>query len=705
MHVYRPRLKNRSAFTLFAFVTLALAASRTRGEEGMWTFDNPPLKALQSKYGFTPTQDWLDHLRLSSVRLNDGGSGSFVSPDGLVLTNSHVATGQLQKVSSEKKDYRKDGFLARTRAEEVKCPDMEINVLVSLEDVTGPVQEAVEEGMSTAEALKARQAEMGRIEKESLDATGLRSDVVPLYHGGEYWLYRSRKYTDVRLVFAPEASISFFGGDPDNFTFPRHDLDMALLRVYENGRPLRTEHYLKWNSKGARDGELVFVSGHPGTTSRGETYAQLETERDAVMPSSLGSLNRRLKVLEGYASRGQEEARQAGSRILSTSNGIKARSGMLRGLRDPRAMEQMHKTEEEFRAKIGANPEWQRQYGSAWDEIARAQKKYRKMHNAVWHRRLAGARLPNTAITLVRYVAETQKPDAERLEEFHEAGLESLRFQLLSPAPVYPKLEETLLADSLAESLDALGPDDPWIQAVLEGKTPADRAHELISGTRLADPAFRKSLLEGGKEAVAASGDPLIALARTIDPMDRALRKQHEDQVESVEVAAGEKMGQARFAAYGKSEYPDATFTLRLSYGTVGGYAMNGGRAPAFTTLYGLYDRAYAFSLKPPYDLPEKYVQRKATLDLSTPLNFVSSTDVTGGNSGSPVVNRAGELVGLIFDGNIESLLGEYLYDGETNRAIAVHPAAMVHFLRKIYNAAPLADELEGKRIPAANRR
>jgi hypothetical protein len=662
----------------------------------MWTFDNPPAAALQKEYGFKPDKEWLDHLRLASARLNDGGSGSFVSPDGLLLTNSHVASGQLQKISTPEHDFRKNGFLARTRAEEIPCPDLEVNVLMSMENVTARMLRAVKPELPTAQALKARQAEMGKIEKESLDATGLRSEVVALYHGGEYWLYRYKKHTDVRMVFAPEAQIAYFGGDPDNFTYPRYDLDMALLRVYENDHPLKTDQYLKWNSKGAEPGELVFVSGNPGTTRRLETIAQLETERDILLPATLEGMRRRVRLLLEYAKRGEEQARQAAAGLLSAQNSVKVREGRLRGLQDSRNMDVKRKEEAEFRAKVTGKSSWQRAYGSAWEDIALAEKKHRKLFPTYFYRRIGGYRMPGSALNVVRYVTEVKKPDALRLEEFHEAGLESLRFRLLSPAPVYPELEEVVLADNLEESSKVLGPQDPFLQAVLAGRTPAETAHAVISGTKWADLAFRKSLLEGGEEAVAASKDPLVELARKVDPMLRELKKEMDDQVESVEVEAGEKIGQARFAVYGKSAYPDATFTLRLSYGTVAGYPMNGTQAPPFTTLYGLYERAFAFGLKPPYDLPERYLKRQSSLDLSQRMNFVTTHDIIGGNSGSPVVNREGEMVGLIFDGNIESLLGDYLYDGAANRAVAVHPAAMLHLLRKAYDADALADELEG---------
>lgn len=691
----------RARLGLAGLFLLSLAGPAV-GEEGMWTFDNPPLRELREKYGFAPDQAWLDHVRLASVRFNDGGSGSFVSPHGLVLTNHHVASGQLGKVSSPGKDFVKNGFYAGNAAEELKCPDLELNVLLSMEEVTKRVQGVVREGMEEAEALKARQAEMARIEKESLEVTGLRSDVVALYHGGEYWLYRSKKYTDVRIVFAPESAIAYFGGDPDNFTFPRHNLDMALFRVYENGKPVESRHYLKWNAGGLRQDDLVFVSGHPASTSRLKTVAQLETERDYEMPYALGTLRRRRGVLNAYAAQGPEEARQAAGRILGAENSIKARTGMAQGLSDPAVMAKKRAEEKALRSRIDAHPEWARAYGRAWSDIARAQKKHRQMFKQHWFRRLRGARLPDLALTLVQYVAEVKKPDGERLEEFHEAGLESLRFRLLSPAPVYPKLEEAMLADSLQESLEALGPEDPFVRAALDGRSPVEVAAEVIGGTRLADPDFRRSLLKGGEAAVAASDDPLIALARRVDPIDREMTRWYEDGVESVEVAGGEKIGRARFAVYGKSAYPDATFTLRLTYGTVKGYPMNGTQAPTRTTLYGLFDRAFAFGMKPPYDLPSRFLERRGRLDLSTPLNFVSTTDVTGGNSGSPVVNRDAELVGLIFDGNIDSLVGEYVYDVEKNRSIAVAGSGMGHLLRKLYGAGGLADELEGKSVAAA---
>jgi hypothetical protein len=663
----------------------------------MWTFDNPPVHQLQERYGFTPTPAWLDHVRLSSVRFNDGGSGSFVSSHGLVLTNHHVAMGQLQKVSSPQKDYVAEGFYARSRAEELKCPDLELNVLVSMEDVTKRMQGSLRPDMSDEAALKARKAEIAKIEKESTDSTGLRSDVVTLYAGGEYWLYRYKKYTDIRLVFAPERQIAFFGGDPDNFTYPRYDIDFALFRVYENDKPVESRDCLKWNPAGAGEGELVFVSGHPGSTSRLDTMAQIETQREYGLPLTLKLLNNRLELARRYSGRGSEQARQALNLIFGLENSLKAYRGMAQGLADKDLVAKKQKDEADFRALVARRPEWQELYGVAWDSIAQAEAKERQVSRT--HRlrsTLGGYRLPNLALNLVRLVTEVKKPDGVRLDGYHDSQLESLRFRLFSPAPVYPQFEEAMLAGTLAFTLDELGPDDPFVKAVLNGRSPEEVAKEVVAGTKLADPAFRKSLVDGGEAAVQASTDPMIRLARQADPFGREVIKWQEDNVQSVEMKAGEKIGQARFAAYGKSSYPDATFTLRLAYGAVKGYPMNGTIAPVRTTLYGLFDRAYDFYLKPPFDVPRHFLERRSSLDLSTPVDFVSTCDIIGGNSGSPVINKQGELVGLIFDGNIESLVGDYVYNEENNRAVAVHSAAMIEVLRKVYDAGALADELLG---------
>jgi hypothetical protein len=675
-----------------------LAPAPTSGEEGMWTFDNPPGKALNEKYNFSITKGWLDHVRLSSVRFNDGGSGSFVSPTGLVLTNHHVALGQLQKVSTAEKNYASDGFYARGPTEEMKCPDLELNVLVSMEDVTGRVQNAVKPETTEKDAFEARKTAIAEIERESTEATGLRSDVITLYAGGEYWLYRYKKYTDVRLVFAPEQQTAFFGGDPDNFTYPRYDLDMALFRVYENDKPVISKDFLKWNVRGFQVGELVFVSGNPGSTDRMTTVAQLEAQRDYFLPDTLKRLKRMLGVLRGYSARGPEPARQAAGQIFGLENSLKAITGEYNGLLDKSLMAKKQKEESEFRRLLKGKPELEKLYGSAWSEIAEAQKKELGHIKQLEFRTLRGSRIVSNALTIVQYVAELKKPDGKRLDGYHDSQLESLRFYLFSPAPLYPDLAQALMVDGLKESIEELGPDDAFIKAVLNSKTPEALAREVITGSKLSDPDVRRQLVEGGEAAVAASTDPAIELARRMDPFERENTKWREDIVLSVVTAAGEKIGKARFAIFGKSVYPDATFTLRLSYGTVTGYPMNGTEAPPMTTFYGLYDRAYGFGLKPPFDLGRRLLDGREKINLATPLNFICTCDIIGGNSGSPVINRNGEIVGLIFDGNIESLVGNYVYNEENNRAVAVHTAGMTEALRKIYDAGALADELEGIR-------
>jgi hypothetical protein len=673
-----------------------LAGVPSRADEGMWTFDNPPLKQLQDKYGFTPTAEWLDHVRLSCVRLNDGGSGSFVSAHGLLLTNHHVARGQLQKNSTKEHDYIQDGFYAATPGQEMKSPDLEVNVLVSMENVTARVVAALKTAKTAEEEFAARKAAIAGIERESQQKTGLRSDVVTLYNGGEYWLYRYKKYNDVRLVFAPEQQIAFFGGDPDNFTYPRYDLDMALFRVYENGQPLDTKDYLKWNPRGAADRELVFVPGHPGSTARLDTVAQLEYLRDASELLTIQALKRRIAVLNEYSALGPEQARQAASQIFNLENGLKLSEGRYKGLLDASVMAKQRKEEEEFQAKVMGNAQWKGAYGGAWEAIAGAEKKAATRTREQLFRSV-NSQFASIAMTLVQYVAEVKKPDGERLEGYHESQLDSLKYRMFSPAPLYPAFEIARMAGSLADSLAQLGPNDPYLKIVLNGRTPKEAAAALVNGTKLADPTVRRKLVDGGEAAMAASDDSMIVLARRLDPMRRESIKWYEDNVSSVLQRAGEQLGKARFAVYGKTTYPDATFTLRLSYGQVQGYPMNGTQAPYKTTFYGLYDRARSFDLEGPFALPSRYREGRDKLDLATPLDFVTTNDVVGGNSGSPVINGKAEIVGLVFDGNIESLIGDFVYDGATNRTVAVHTAAMTEALRKLYNAPALVKELLGE--------
>ena len=686
------RVRQASAVLLAA----ALFCSAIPADEGMWTFENPPLKQLKEKYNFTPTQQWLDHLRLSCVRLNDGGSGSFVSPHGLLLTNHHVALGQLQKNSSPEHDYVRDGFYAVTPEQEMKSPDLEVNVLVSTENVTDRVNAAVRSAKNTEEEFAKRKAVIADIERESTEKTGLRSDVVTLYSGGEYWLYRYKKYTDVRLVFAVEQQIAFYGGDPDNFTYPRYDLDMALFRVYENGKPIDSKDYLKWNPKGAAEGELVFVSGHPGASERLNTYSQLVTLRDVGLPNYIERLKGRITTITDYAARGPEQSRQTTALRLNLTNSLKVFEGRRDGLGDNNLMEKKRKEEEDFRSKVDANPEWKKQYGNAWamEDEALAKERLRLKEQVF---RFTDSQLSALAVQIVTYVAEVKKPDGVRLPGFHDSQLDSLRQQLFSPAPIYPEMEIARMTGALQLDLKELGPGDAFLKAVLEGRTPHDAANYLVSGTKVGDPAFRKSLIDGGQAAVEASTDPMITMARRIDPIRREQIKWFEDNVDSVEQRAGELLGKARFAVYGTNLYPDATFTLRLSYGQAMGYPMNGTIAPYKTTFYGLYDRAASFDYQAPFDLPKRYVDGRDRLDLTTPFNFVTTNDIIGGNSGSPVVNRDGDIVGLIFDGDIESLVGDFVYDSYQNRAVAVHTGGMTEAMKKLYGAQKLVDELLGQ--------
>ena len=627
------------------------------------------------------------------MRFNDGGSGAFVSAGGLVLTNHHVALGQLQKVSSEKKDYVKDGFFARTSSEELKCPDLELNQLVSMEDVTARVLGAIKASASDKEQNEQRKAEMAKIEKESTEKTGLRSDVVELYQGGEYWLYRYKKYTDIRLVMAPEQQAAFYGGDPDNFTYPRYDLDMAFFRVYEGGKPVKPVQYFRWSKAGAKDGELVFVLGHPGATDRLKTVRQLEYERDHRLPTNLKILADRRKSFYDYSARGEEQARRAKDRIFGIENSIKAYTGMLEGLKNEKLMSRKVQDEKRFQDAAAGKPEL-KPVSSAWDRIARAQDGLISRHKELSYRKFSGCRLADFANTIVRYVAEVKKPNEKRYEEFRDSALESLNLRLFSPAPIYPDMEEAVLADILQESLDELGPNDPHVKAALAGRAPPQVAHELMSGTKLADPAFRKKLVEGGPKAVAESKDPLIVWARGLDAPYRELRQWYEDDIQSVESLEGNHIAKARFALYGKSAYPDATFTLRLSFGRVAGFEEGTTRVPYKTTFYGLYDRAASFDGRPPFNLPAMVASARASVDLAAPLDFVTTNDIIGGNSGSPVLNRDGEYVGLIFDGNIQSLVWRYTFDEDQGRAVAVHSSGILEGLRRIYGMESLAEEL-----------
>jgi hypothetical protein len=671
-------------------------------DEGMWLYNAFPKETVKAHYGFLPTQQWLDHVRLSSVRFNNGGSGSFVSADGLTFTNHHVGAECIQQLSKAGTDFMKTGFYARTQAEEAKCPDLELNVLTGIEDVTAKVNADVKPGMSAAEAGQAQRAAMSAIEKACATSNATRCDVVSLYSGEVYDLYKYRKYTDVRLVFAPEFDAAFFGGDPDNFTYPRYDLDITFFRIYENDKPVHLDHYLKWSKTGVKDGDLIFVSGHPGGTDRMRTVAELQFLKDVNYPVRLERYKRRIALLQKFSAESAENARIAQEDIFGLQNSQKAILGELEGLRDLSLMSRTNLAEREQEKKYmeknpaGPNP---------WDEIANAMKVEREIYNQyVFVEAMRGyySDLAQIARLIVRAAEEKTKPNGERLREYRDSGLPSLEQELFSTAPIYKNFETVTLADSLAQMQEVLGADDAAVKASLNRKSPAEVAKELVGGTKLEDVAVRKQLYEGGKAAVDASTDPLIVLMRNVDPEARAVRKRFDDEVDAVERRDGATIARARFAQSGFNQPPDATFTLRLSYGAVKGYEENGKKIPYFTTMAGAFEHADEHGNKPPYNLSDSWMKMKSKLNLSTPLNYVSTADIIGGNSGSPTVNKSGEVVGIIFDGNIQSLVWNFFFDDRQGRAVHVDSRGIIEALRKIYDAGALADELTGASGAAA---
>jgi hypothetical protein len=683
---------------LLSVSLVSIATVAAVADEGMWLFNRPPRKELQEKYGFEPTPEWLEHVRKSSVRFNNGGSGSFVSSDGLVMTNHHVGADSLQKFGDATHNYMRDGFYAKTRADEKQCLDLELNVLDSIEDVTQRVNAALKPDMSSDQAFVARRAVINEIESESNKKTGLRSDVITLYQGGEYDLYRYKRYTDVRLVFAPEQQAAFYGGDPDNFEYPRFDLDMCFFRVYEGGQPVHVDHFA-WSKAGADKDELVFVSGNPGRTERLDTVAALNYSRDIGFPYLLQRLYRTEVLLNVWSGRSDENARRARELFFSAQNSRKARDGGLAGLLDPSLMAQKKTAEEELLAAVAKDPALQSS-AIAWKNVADAQKvRATLLHRYTIMERGVGfnSTLFGIARSLVRNAEEKGKPERDRLREFTTARRPSLELELFSTEPIYKDFETLKLADSLTWLTSQLRSEPQFVKEILAGKSPQERAYELVHESKLDNVDLRKKLYEEGESAIAGSQDPMIVLAKLVDPSSRAVRKLMETKVEEVERQAYAQIAKAKYTIGGKDVYPDATFTLRLAFGTVKGYEEDGKQIPFETTMAGLYERSKEHHDKPPFDLPARWVERQDKLDLSTPFNFVCTADIIGGNSGSPVINKSGEIVGLIFDGNIQSLVLDFAYIDKQARAVAVHSQAIIEALRKVYDAEPLADELTRK--------
>ncbi len=674
---------------------LLLAPVLANADEGMWTFNNFPSAKVSQAYGFSLDQTWLDHVRLSSIRLARGCSASLVSKDGLVMTNHHCAHSCIEQLSTAARDYVQTGFYAKDAKDEVKCPDMEANQLIQISDVTDRVKGAIagKDGKAFSDALKAVESDIAK------ECTGgsdtLRCDVVELYHGGIYNLYKYRRYQDLRLVFAPEFAIAFFGGDPDNFEFPRYDLDVSFVRIYDQGKPLDSSaNYLPFAKEDAKEGDLAFTSGHPGSTDRQDTVAELEFARDVKIPNTLMYLAELRGVLEQFSEQGPEQRRIADARLFYVENSYKARKGQFEALVDPALIKSRHDDEAVLKAKVEADPQMKADYGAAWDNIKAAvdrAKLVRDRYNMLEAGQGFDSELFHAARNLVRYAEESGKPDAQRLREYTDANFPAVKQGLLSTAPIYPEMDKTTFRFSLTLVQRLLGPDDPTVKKIFGNKSPADLADELVEKTTLKDPAIRKKLLEGGAAAIDASKDPMILFAKLVDDDARTVRKDFEDNVDAPLTKNSALLALARFKLYGASVDPDATFTLRLSYGSVKGYDQKGGHVAPFTTMAGAFDRATGAT---PFKLPDSWLTAKSKINPDQKFNFCTTNDIIGGNSGSPVINKNAEVIGLIFDGDIQSLGGDFGYDGTVNRAVAVNSGALREALAKIYHADRVVTEL-----------
>lgn len=679
-------------WSLFCLAILAVVGPRqprASGDEGMWLFNNIPRKYLKDTYGFDATGQWADRLMRSCVRFNSGGSASFVSSNGLVLTNHHVGAETLHKLTTKERNIYEDGFLARSLEEELKAPDLELNQLLSIEDVTEQVNQGITDQLTTEAAATKRRANITAIEEASLKETGLRSNVITLYGGGQYHLYRFKRFTDVRLVFAPEAAIAFFGGDADNFEYPRYCLDCCIFRVYEDGQPAKTPDFLKWSQNGPAEQELVFVAGNPGRTSRIYTTDALKYQRDHRMPYVLDFLRRREILLQQFSLAGPEEAQRARDELFGIQNSRKAYTGMLQGLQDPAVMQEKAEREQQLLAAIKADPKLA-SYADAYQAIVEVQQQRKATLGTGVS---LNTQLFSLAHTIVQLVAEDAKPSSERLAAYRESSRDSLELQLFSTAPIFPDLEQALLGDLMARLCELRGADDPLCQDILDGKSPLERAALCVNGTQLLDVDFRKKLVEGGLEAVKSSSDPMIQLAWKVDEEMRREEKEAETLAEK-ERQAYAKIAAALFAIQADSTYPDATFSLRLAFGTVKGYQENGKEIPAMTTMKGAFQHEEKHKGEEFFELPSSWKQAENRIPETTPFNFVCTADIIGGNSGSPVVNKDLELVGLIFDGNIQSLVADYMYTDKQGRSVSVHSSAIRDALRYVYSADDLANSL-----------
>jgi len=667
-------------------LAIALLLPFARAEEGMWTFSNLPLKAIKEKYGFEPTQEWLDHLRMSSLRFPNG-SGSFISPDGLALTNHHVVRGEIQRLSTVERDLLKDGFVAQSMEQEIKIPGMTLLTLQEARNVTERVAKAGSAAGSPQERQMAVSQETAKAAEEMRQATGLQVEVVNLYQGGETWLYGYERHTDVRLVMAPEFAAARFGQDIDNFTFPRHHMDCAFVRVYKDGKPYRPAHWLSWSERPLKAGDLIFVSGHPGSTNRGWTMAQMMHAREVDIPAQIKLNEYRRRTLESLASRSFEARARYGGQIYSIENSLKTVKSGLDALYDQGALARLQKAEDDLRAAVAARPELQREVGGSWSAIADALKIAKEISLERTYVGTRGSELLATALSLVR------APNQQAAETLAKPRT----------APFDAEYETQMFAEAIKEAREALGDKHPFIKAVLGEKTPLEAAKSAVATSKLYDPEEIKKLSAGGPDAIKTSNDPFLTMARVIDPMQKALADKQAIMVDAVILDHAARIARAKFEVYGRDTYPDATFTLRLSYGTVAHYPAMGTLVQPFTTMHGLFDRFEGwgganYNLdRTQWLLPKKWLDAKPHMDLKTPYNFASTNDIIGGNSGSPVVDRQGELVGLAFDGNMESNAGRFYYDGRANRTVSVDARGIREMLDKVYGANALLAELRLK--------
>jgi hypothetical protein len=681
-------------FALFLPSLAFLTMSGLHADEGLWLPNQFPAETVQQKYGFLPSTQFLKHLQTSAVRFNNGGTGSFVSPDGLLFTNHHVGADCVQKLSSPGHDLIKDGFSAVARADERRCPDLEVNVLLKTADLTSKVTEGVTDQTAAPEAARLRRSNIAKLEKECAAKTGNRCDVVTLFAGARFDLYEYKKYTDIRLVFAPEFDLAFFGGDPDNFTYPRFDLDITFFRAYENGQPAKPLDYFRFSHEGARDGELIFTSGNPGTTGRLMTVAQLEFLRDADYPLRQRRLKSLADDLLAWSATSDEHRRQAQEVLFSVQNSYKANLGFVRGLGDKGLMDIKRNAENKLRASVKANPELAAQSGKAWNELAAAYAAFRPSYAGYYLLEASpavGSTLFGVARRVVRYAVETKKPNGERLREYSDAGLSSLEQAMYSPAPMHPELEVEALTEYFTFLGRELGPGSAPLAAILNGRSPRDAAQAYVSASLLSDVAERKRLA-ASPEAIAQSKDGMILLAQLIDGPARGFRKAYEEQLESVLTRSSTQIARARFVVSGGNDYPDATFTLRLSFGQIRGYKSDAGQVVDWKTDYkGLFSKVTG---KDPYALPDRWMKAKSALNLNTPFNFAATADIHGGNSGSATLNSKGEIVGIVFDSNLEALPNRFVYTDLQARSVHVASQGIVEVLKNVYGARMLLKEL-----------